>query len=417
MRITDLRTAVVEGNFDWTYVRLYTNTDEYGTGESFMAPGLTAILAEFKDVLIGEDPRNVDRLWNKMRWAASGAGSVAGIIYNAITGIETALLDLVGKHYRVPVWQLLGGRYREKVRIYVDCHGGEALESLSPLLVARPASWVPLEKQNYVKRGYFDPADEDDGTPENYALRARKMVANGFTALKFDLDLPQLHKKDPYNRAISNAEIDYMINLVKATREAVGDEIDLAFDCHWRYNVTDVIKIAQGVEPYRLLWLEDPTPPENPGAMRLVRQSTRTPIATGENLYLRHGFRELLEQQAISLAAPDLQKVGGLMEARRIADMAETYYVALAPHNISSPLGTVAAAHLSAAIPNFACLEFHAHDVPFWADLVTGRDSPVVQDGTISLSDKPGLGVELNEEVARRYSKAGELFFGEPVQR
>jgi L-alanine-DL-glutamate epimerase-like enolase superfamily enzyme len=159
------------------------------------------------------------------------------------------------------------------------------------------------------------------------------------------------------------------------------------------------------------MWLENPVPPENVDALKEIKAATRTPIASGENLYLFEGFRRILEHQALSIVSPDLQKVGGLGEARRIAEFADSYYVAVAPHNISSPLGTIASVHSCASIPNFLALEFHASDVPFWEDLVNGVPKPIIQDGFIPVPDKPGLGVSLNEEVARRFARAGEPFF------
>jgi gluconate/galactonate dehydratase len=143
MKITDVRTAVVEANYDWTFTRIYTDEGITGLGESFLAPGLTAIIADLKPLLVGEDPRNVDKLFSKMRWAASGAGSMGGIVYNAISGIEAALWDVVGKFYGMPIHNLLGGKYRDKVRIYADCHAGEALEALDSVMVARHPRWLP----------------------------------------------------------------------------------------------------------------------------------------------------------------------------------------------------------------------------------------------------------------------------------
>jgi gluconate/galactonate dehydratase len=164
------------------------------------------------------------------------------------------------------------------------------------------------------------------------------------------------------------------------------------------------------------MWLEDPVPPENVEALRRVSQSTRTPISTGENFYMRFGFREALERGALGIVAPDFQKAGGLLEGRRIADLADTHYVAVAPHCIASPIGTIASAHVAAAIPNFLALEWHGMSVPFWNDMVTGVEGPVIQDGYITVPQGPGLGVELNLDVARRYAKPGEPFFGEPAQ-
>lgn len=430
VKITDIRTAVVEANYDWTFIRVYTDEGITGLGESFLAPGLPGIVADLKVLLMGEDPRNVDRLWSKLRWGASGAGSMGGIIYNAISGIEAALWDIVGRIYGVPIYQLLGGKYRDRVRIYADCHAGEALEAMTPLMLVRRPSWLTEEGEAVIEdrlymavtaeinhpvhgRAYGHPPADEVFTPAMYAKRAREVVDMGFTALKFDLDVPTPYTLDTQSGTLTHAEIKYMVSLVEAVREAVGDAVDIAFDCHWRYNVADAQRLAYEVEPYGLLWLEDPVPPENVEAMRRVTQSTRTPISSGENYYLRYGFREALEHGALDIVAPDCQKVGGLFESRKIADMADTHYVAVTPHCISSPVGTIASAHVAAAIPNFLALEWHGMSVPFWDDMVTGIDGPVIQSGYITVPDAPGLGVELNEEVARRYAKPGESFFGE----
>ena len=424
VKIRDVNTAVVEANYDWTFIHVYTDDGLVGLGESFCAPGLTGIIDDLAVLLLGEDPRNIDRLWSKMRWAASGAGSMGGIIYNAISGIEAALWDIVGQHYGVPIHGLLGGRYRDRVRIYADCHAGEALEALNPLMVARRPTWLPDEGLKEVAitaeinqpvhgRAYGTPRAEEEFTPEMYARRAREVAEMGFTALKFDLDVPNPYTQDTHSGTLTHAEVKFMASLVRAVREAVGETVDIAFDCHWRYNVSDAQRLAYEIEPYGLLWLEDPVPPENIEAMRKVTQSTRTPISSGENYYLRYGFREALEKGALDIIAPDLQKTGGLLEGRKIADMADAHYVAMAPHCIASPIGTIASAHVAAAIPNFIALEWHGMSVPFWNDMALGLDGPVIQNGYIAVPEAPGLGVTLNLDLARRYAKEGEPFFGE----
>lgn len=422
MRITDVKTAVVEANYDWTFTRIYTDEGTYGTGESFLAPGLTAIIADLKPLLIGEDPRNIDKLFAKMRWAASGAGSMGGIVYNAISGIEAALWDVVGKHYGMPVYALLGGKYRDRVRIYADCHAGEALEALDSVMVARHPGWLPEEEKSVIAseinhpvhgRAFGDAEADEIFTPEMYGERAREVVRMGFTALKFDLDVPNPYTRDSHSGTLTHAETKFLASLAAGVREAVGDEIDISFDLHWRYNVSDAQRLAYELEPLGLMWLEDPVPPENIEAMRRVTQSTKTPVSSGENYYLRYGFREALEKGALDIIAPDFQKTGGLLEGRKIADMADAHYVAVAPHCIASPLGTVASAHVCAAIPNFLALEWHGMSVPFWEDMVTGFEGGIIKDGYITVPDAPGIGVELNEEVARRYARPGEPFFGE----
>jgi L-alanine-DL-glutamate epimerase-like enolase superfamily enzyme len=411
MKITRLKTAVVEGNFDWTFVRLETDEGLRGLGECFFAPGLTATLRAMEPLLFGEDPRDVHRLFRKLQLATSGAGSVAGILYNAISGIEAALWDLLGQALGVPIYRLLGGKFRDKVRIYADCHGGEALESLDEILRSRPASWARKDAAHKSKNYYGETNDEPAATPEAYRQQALAKRAEGFTALKFDLDVPGTEGGDLHNRVLTNRGIDHMVSLIGAVHDAVGQDTDIAADCHWRYNASDVIKLARELEPFRLLWLEDPVPPSSAAALKEVSSRVRVPIATGENLFLFDGFQEIIAQHALSVVTPDLQKVGGLAVAQSIAQFADAHTMPVAPHNISSPVGTLASVHFCAAIPNFLVLEYHASQVPFWDNLVDGLPKPLIQAGHIHVPEAPGLGVTLNEEVARRYARKGEPFF------
>lgn len=414
MKIVRLKTAVVEGNFDWTFVRIETDEGIRGLGECFFAPGLTAILRSLEPLLLGKDPRDVRRLFRDLQLATSGAGSIAGIIYNAISGIEAALWDVLGQWLDVPIYRLLGGKFRDRIRIYADCHGGEALESLDEVLRSRRASWDPQEKAGgeHEARDYFGAGGgEPASSPDEYRRQAREKRAEGFTALKFDLDVPGTEGSDPHNRALSNPAIDHMVRLIAALHDEVGKDTDIAVDCHWRYNASDIVKVARELEPFRLMWLEDPVPPNNVAALKEVHAKVRVPIATGENLFLFEGFQEIIAEHALSIVTPDLQKVGGLSVAQSIAQFADVHTMPVAPHNISSPVGTTAAVHFCAAIPNFLALEFHASDVPFWNELVEGVSKPLIQGGYIDVPDRPGLGVTLNEEVARRYARPGEPFF------
>lgn len=393
MKITDVQTAVIEGNFDWVLVRITTDEGVTGLGEAYWGAGVNELVHKIRPMLLGENPFNVGKLYEKMIRNMSGAGSIAGATVTAISGIELALWDLVARALKTPISTLFGGRFRNKIRIYADCHAGRDL------------------------------------TPESDAEKAREILAAGYTALKFDLDIKNPYTRDisseaedpdprrpwyePYNRTISPAELRFMVDRVRAVREAVGPDVMLGMDCHWKYAVDDAIRLAQALEPFDLLWLEDPVPPENVDAQARVTYATRTPICTGENLYRKHGYRELIEKQAARIIAPDIPKMGGLLEAKKVADHADLYYIPLAPHNVASPIGTVAAAHVCAAMSNFLVMEFHAYDVPWWDDLVSG--GPVIRDGFIELSDRPGHGLELNEDVARAHLKPGTTFFGEPA--
>ena len=388
MRIEAIRTAVIEGNFPWVLVKVETDTGLDGLGEAYWGAGVAELVHRAEPLLLGQDPREINRLVEIMIRCLSGEGSQAGTTVTAISGIEIALWDLLGRALDTPISTLFGGRFRDRIRIYADCHAG-----------ATP-----------------DPAD--------YAARAREVTGAGFTAIKFDLDTPNPYTIDisddphprrrwfePFNRTIGAREMAWMVDVVRAVREAVGPEVMVAMDAHWKYGVNDAIKLAQALEPFDLLWLEDLVPPENLEAQRHVTHSTRTPICTGENLYRKHGFRELIEKQAARIIAPDIPKMGGLAEAKKVADHADLYYIPVAPHNVASPIGTVAGAQVCAAMNNFLVMEFHAHDVPWWSDLVEG--APVIEGGFIQLDDRPGHGLTLNEEVARAHLKPGSSFFGD----
>jgi L-alanine-DL-glutamate epimerase-like enolase superfamily enzyme len=387
VKITNVSTAVIDGNFPWVLVKVETDEGIIGLGEAYWGVGVAELVHRAKPFVVGENPFNIGKIYEVLIRCLSGEGSLGGATVTAISGIEIALWDLVGRALKTPISTLFGGRFRDKIRIYADCHSGS------------------------------------DDRPESYAERAREVVAAGFTAIKFDLDNknpltldvsddPHIrrHWFEPFNRTIGWAERDWMVSIVAAVRQAVGPEIMVAMDCHWKFAVNDAIKLAQALEPFDLLWLEDPIPPENIEAQRFVTHSTRTPICTGENLYRKHGYRELIEKQAARIIAPDIPKMGGLLEAKKVADHADTYYIPIAPHNVASPIGTVAAAHLCAAMNNFLVMEYHAHDVPWWSDVVEGE--PVIRDGFIHLDERPGHGLTLNEEVARAHAKPGHAFFG-----
>lgn len=405
-RITKLETAIVQANFHWSYVRVYTDAVSglHGTGECFFAPGLTQIVDEFATILVGEEATNIERLVEKMRWAASGAGSTGGIIWNAISGIEAALWDVKGKHFGLPVWQLLGGKFRNSARIYLDCHAAGALECLSTLLQETPATWeidhntTPMTREAIIERS---------------AARAQEMAALGYTAMKFDLDIPGTTFDSPTGYALNTEDIDWMVNLTHCIREAVGPKVDLAMDAHWRYRPNDILQVARELESCRLLWLEDPVPPDDRNSLRYLRQHTLTPIGTGENLQLRQGFWNLIVEDLCDVMTPDIQKVGGLAEGRKIADMCAAANKPIAFHMIGSPLALMASAHLALTVPNFSVCEFHAHDVPFFHDLVQGGTSAWFSPGWLTPSDAPGFGIELDDIVGKRWRLPGTRWFDE----
>jgi L-alanine-DL-glutamate epimerase-like enolase superfamily enzyme len=285
----------------------------------------------------------------------------------------------------VPLYELLGGKYRDRVKVYCDTHGGESLGEAA----------------------HRDPTEVY--TPESYARAAREVVDEGFEALKFDLDVPT-HDPDTAARRLDNASVQHKVSLVEAVREEIGYDVDLGMDLHWNFTVETASRLGRKLEPYDLAWLEDPVPPEQVEAHRHLRETLDVPILTGENVMTAPRFADLANAGAMDIAAPDVNKCGGLWELRKIALVCDVQGIPLAPHNISSPLGTVAGAHVCATFPNFLSLEFHARDVPWWGDLVRrvdDPDAPVIEDGYIDLPEGPGLGVELDPEVAERYLTDG----------
>ncbi|SDR03029.1 mandelate racemase/muconate lactonizing enzyme family protein [Natronobacterium texcoconense] len=385
VEITDIRTCVVDGNFEWNLIQIETDAGVTGIGEAYRGGGVPELVEYTERFLLGENPLDVQRLYRRIIQEMSGHGGTTGKVVTAASGIEIALWDIAGKVLEVPVYQLLGGKFRDEVRIYCDCHAGEAYA---------------------VDDGYTEYADAEAYSPESYAREARRVVDMGFTALKFDLDLEMDNEPDPFNGRLTNDAVSDKREIVEAVREEIGDDVDLAFDCHWDYTVESAKRLAHELEPYDLMWLEDLVPPENMGAQKEVTKATKTPVATGENRFRVHEFSELLYDHGVDVVTPDPTTVGGLGETMRIADRAEENYIPLSPHNVCSPIGTMACVHLGAVIPNFDVLEYHALEVDWWDDLIE-REEPLIQDGYIEVPEEPGLGVELDEDVAEEHRLEG----------
>lgn len=391
VEITDIRTGVVRAstNRRWNLVSVHTDTGHVGYGESYRGAAIPELVNYMKNFLVGENPLDVERLFRRMVQETSGHGGTTGKIVSAATGVEIALWDVAGKILDVPTYQLLGGKYRDEVRMYCDGHAG------APRML---------------KGGYQELASDEEFAPEAYERTANRILDMGFDAMKFDLDTPMDNEPDPFNGRVSNESLAHKVEVVETLRDAVGNKIDLAFDCHWDYSIESAKRVAKALEPYDLMWLEDLVPPENIDAQREVTQSTSTPITTGENRFRTHEFKDLIYNFATDILSPDTAHCGGLAETKAIANRAEENYMLIAPHNTCSPIGTIANVHLCCAIPNFLALEFHAKDVEWWDDLHTNPD-PLIQDGYIEVPERPGLGIELNEDVAREHlADPGTMF-------
>ena len=382
LKITDIRTAEVRVHGYQVQVRVYTDQGIIGQGESTdAATGNVPLIKSFARFLIGQDPLNIEAAFERIRTSGIFAGAQAGQYVTALTAVEIALWDLAGKALGVPVYQLLGGRVRDRVRIYAD----SGLREMIP---------------------------GDERSKE----RIKQIQEMGFTAAKIDIDdARDPARMDRVNWTATNGEINHMVARVAFTRELYPKDFDLAVDMHGRYDATTGKRVAKELEPFKLMWLEEPVPAENIDAMRDVRASTSTPICCGENVYMRWGFREILEKRAADIIMPDFQKCGGLLEARKIADMAHTYYVPVAPHAVTSPIGMMATAHVGAAIPNFLVQEWHWIDsLELWRNWV--KEGEIIEKGYIPLPERAGLGVEMNDDAARKAQVPGTPWF-EPTKR
>jgi L-alanine-DL-glutamate epimerase-like enolase superfamily enzyme len=398
MKITDLKCAIIGRN---PIVRIVTDEgiDGYGEVEA-SKPYLKPYILNFRDALIGEDPTNVERVLLRIR--QRGAFKPYG---SAVSAIEMALWDLAGKAAGVPVYKLLGGKVRDKVRVY---NGG-----------VRP----PMT-------GY---------QPEDYAENMKQMMASqeGFTIIKQGVgfhspmkrEIPNFYygdpQKSPFHGALDRGlltekGLKHVIACVAAMKEVMGDEVGLALDCGPGWTVPDAIRLAKALEPLNVMWLEDLltgdyVPYVNADVYRDVTRATSTPIHTGEQIYLRQNFKELIETHAVNIVGPDPADVGGIAELKWIAEYADLHGILMAPHGVGDGLlGLAALVQVCATLPhNYIAFEYplgnphgfgYPADAPaWWYDIVEGLPDPIVQDGFIEVWDRPGMGVNLIPEKAQAY--------------
>jgi gluconate/galactonate dehydratase len=408
LTITDVRFDTFQSSFEWSFVRIYAG-HEYGTGEASPIPGFKGCEESVRALLVGEDALRINRIEEKLRHATLYAGTS---FHSIVSAVNVALHDLVGKHAGMPVWQLIGGD-RDEIPVYVDAHTGESFETINALLLPVRQEAGDRSSGEHPTLGH-DPilgrlAEETFGptnTPESYAKRAAQMKSAGYTTIKFDLDIPTPYTK-PFRRRsgeVGLKEAEYMGQITKAVRDAIGDDIELAIDLHWRYNVRSAVRICRALEPYALRWIEDITPAtkslSNLEELGLLSSRTSIPIATGENLHTVSEFKELLGT-GVMVWTPDLAKAGGITEGRRRAELAALYDLEFSPHNISSPIGTMATAHACSLANTLGVVEFHSHGLPLWHEMVK-TTRPIIENGFIRLGETPGLGLELDRSYLER---------------
>jgi galactonate dehydratase len=378
LKITDVKCAYIGGSL---FVKIYTNQGIWGCGEGVDAIGGTYYLVQnMGRRLRGQSPLNMNRIFEDIRRSGHFGGGQSGMYVAVLSAIETALWDLAGKALNVPVYQLLGGKFRDKIRVYSD---------------------TALYRNNLPE-------------PKVFAESALNAVKLGFNAIKFDLDeANDPNKYDRYNWTASEGEVERMYDQIAAVREAVGPKIDLCLDMHGRYDLVSALAVAKRMEPLHVMWLEEPIPAENVDAFKIIADSTTTPISAGENIYLAYGFKRALEIGGLDIVMPDLQKCGGLGEGQRIANLANLYYIPFAPHMVATFLGAMACAHVCASVPNFLIMEWQSYFMnnPMYKEIMTFDSETWVDKSFIKVSNKPGIGVDINEEGMKKYANKTLPFF------
>ena len=381
LKITDLRVAVVGGApMTCPLIRIDTNQGIYGLGEVRDGASKTFVLM-LKSRILGENPCNIDKIFRKIKQFGFHGRQAGGVC-----AIEMALWDLAGKAYGVPVYQMLGGKFRDKIRCYADT------------------------------------TDSDD--PKIYGERLKARRDQGFTWLKMDLGIDLLKDKPgtishPLGASVeaeagntqhmfTGAELTpkglaMMADFVGQVRDIVGMDVPLSADHFGHIGVNSCIRLGKALEKYNMAWLEDMIPWQYTDLLKKITDAVDSPTLTGEDIYLKDGFVELARNHAVDILHPDLATSGGILETKQIGDAIQEHGVAMAMHFAGSPVACMASVHCAAATENFLVLENHSVDVPWWSDLVEGVEKPVVNHGFVTVPSGPGLGITLNEDAVKRH--------------
>jgi galactonate dehydratase len=364
MRITGISTHVAGTPWrNLTFVQVHTDEGITGVGEARMLSHTDALIGYLAEAsvnhIVGSDPFDIEDLVHRMKYG--DYGRAGEIVMSGIACVEMACWDIVGKALGQPVWRLLGGKVRDKIKAYAN-------------------GWYTVER-----------------TPDAFHAAATEVVKRGYQALKFD----------PFGSGsleLDHAETMRSVSLVEAVRDAIGDEAELLVEMHGRFSPATAIRLAGLLKAYNPSWIEEPTPPENLKALSKVAEHTDLPIATGERIHDRIEFREIFELQAADIIQPDISHIGGIGETRKLAATAETHYMMVAPHNVGGPVLTAANLHLAACTPNFKIQE-HFNDFADSAIKGVAPGLPEVVDGYFSLPEAPGLGVELDLEALAEFPR------------
>jgi L-alanine-DL-glutamate epimerase-like enolase superfamily enzyme len=304
-----------------------------------------------------------------------------------------ALWDLAGKAFEVPVYQMLGGRYRDRIRLYADTTISRDRAEYARRMKARLDLGYTFLKMD-LGINLLEGERSLITAPLGFDWSGDRMVAHPFTAIQ-----------------LTNQAIERLLGYVAAVREAIGFEVPLAADHFGHFSVNDAIRLGRALEPYQLAWLEDMVPWQCTDLWKQITSAIDVPTLTGEDIYLKEEFIKLIEAHAVDLIHPDLATAGGILETKKIGDHAEEHGVGMAMHFAGTPISFMANVHCAAATQNVIVLEHHGVDVPWWEDLVIGPEKPLVKAGFVSVPDRPGLGIELNEDVIRSHLIPGEKYF------
>ena len=405
LRLTDMRVAEINGvPKHCILLKLYTNQGIVGYGECRDASSATYALM-LKSKIMGENPLNVEKLFQRIRQFGGHSRQGGGV-----SGIEIALLDIVGKAYGIPLYQLLGGKYRDRVRVYcdTDVDGKHTGHDMGLALKKRMEMGFTFLKMDLGIELMFDEEgclNAPAGMLEDYKKYSMKAISHQSGSIDRSLMLGknyEIFTIPHYATGIHITEkgMDYLENYVREVREVIGYEIPLAVDHLGHVAPEDVIRTARRLEPYNLAWMEDVAPWQYTEHFARIAHSTTVPICTGEDIYLAENFEPLMAAGGVSVVHPDVLTIGGAFQMKKLGDLCDRYGVAMAIHMAESPVGCMAAVHSAAAIRNILAVEFHSVDCPQWNNLVRGLPNPLIENGFIAVPDKPGLGIdELNEEM------------------
>jgi len=370
LRITDLKTFVMNagGDENYVFVKIYTNQGLTGLGEATLpskALTMSHAILEHKRYLLGQDPTEIERHWQAMFRGPRYRGGP--IIMSAISAIDIALWDIFGKALDLPVWQLLGGKARDRVRVYPKPGWGDTPEEMGEL-------WLAAKEQGWTagKSGFFK--------PDNDIMRQ--------------------------DRALMDS-----VARVRAIRKAVGDDFDICIDLHGKPTTPFAVEFCRQVEPYRPFFVEEATQAEDLGELKHLREHTKVPLATGERLFAKYAFAEICAQHLVDYVQPDIIHCGGITEMRKIAALADAFRIEVLPHNPNSRVCTFASLHFCSATPNATLLEISGSERPVWDDLFFGS-AVTYKNGFAQLPDRPGLGIDLDEAVAARSPYAEKDWHG-----